>query len=212
MLTIPRFLLPVLLPLLLRLHAWAIVRPYFDIGPVENRYMLRGWLLGYHSRARNEDRPDSAQAWHGRELGRLHAWITERFAIRAHVIKRSDSDRALHCHPVSAISVVLSGGYWEVGKPNSECNLFPATYAEVLREIKQLDPKFAWFTEPKRFNVHWRGPGSIVARSAETPHRLVLPPGGEARTFWIMGRRRRGWGFYPDGQFVPAREYLQADA
>jgi hypothetical protein len=206
-LTIPKWLLP----LLLRLHAWAMTRPYYDLGPANDRYMLRGWLLGYHCRSRNEKRDKDVPQWHGRDLGRLHAWITDRLAIRAHVTLRSDHDRALHCHPVSAISVVLEGGYWEVGWPNSQCTMFPATYAHVLAEIKNAEPAFSWVGDPARFNIHWRAPGTIVYRTADTPHRLVLPPGTVSRSFWIMGRRQRRWGFYPGGKFVPAAEYLQAN-
>lgn len=203
MLTLPKFLLP----FLLRLHAWAMTRPYKDIGPLDNRYMLRGWLLGYHSAARNDDNP----GWHRRTRGRLHAWLTERIGIRAHVILRSDRDRALHDHPVAAVSVVLSGGYWEVGAPNEECRDRPYTYASLLRTLDKETPG-AFTSFNADFNVHWRGPGSIVARSADTPHRLVLPSGTSAKTFWIMGRKTRGWGFYPGGKFVPADEYLSKEA
>lgn len=194
---------------LLALHAWGMRRPYYDIHSAgEGLYMARGWVLGYHSRDRNEVRSPDAPAWHGRTLGRLHAWLTRRVAIRAHVTHRSDHDRALHDHPVSAISVVLENGYWEVTEPTDHAKRWPVVYARWM--------EFLPFSEPDRdddllrpFGIHWRGPGAVVYRPAEMPHRLVLPVGrGPAKSLWIMGRKRRSWGFHAPRGWVGWREYL----
>lgn len=56
------------------------------IGPMENPYMLRYWLV-----PRNP-----------------------LFNVYAHLILRSDDDRALHDHPWMNLSIVLDGGYIEV--------------------------------------------------------------------------------------------------
>lgn len=187
---------------LLRLHAWGSSRPYFDLPG----YMLRGWVLGYHSAARNHDNA----TWHGRTRGRLHAALTARIAIRAHTILRSDSDRAQHDHPVDSISIVLSGGYWEVGRPPGHAQLCPLTYRALLDYLPEATDENA--ETLALFNVHWRGPGAIVFRRAEDSHRLVLPTGAPpARTLWLIGRKRRSWGFHaPDG-WVHWREYLGVD-
>ena len=90
------------LPLLLRVHAWGMTRPYFDL----TGYMLRGWVLGFHSAMRN----DGSRTWHGRTRGKLHAWLTSKVAIRAHTVLRSDNERHLHDHPAASLSIVLEGG------------------------------------------------------------------------------------------------------
>ena len=58
-------------------------RPYFHLKDYMNRY----WVL----------KPAS---WHP-------------FAARVHEILRSDSDRHLHDHPWSYLTIILRGGYWE---------------------------------------------------------------------------------------------------
>ncbi len=191
----------ILLPPLRRLHAQAMRRPYFDLAG----YMRRGWLLGYHSAARNHDN----RHWHGKTLGRVHAWLTERIAIRAHEILRSDADRHRHDHPVDSISIVLGpDGYWEVSEPTALAVRWPSIYAALLDYVKCADtetdaPLMA------AFGIHWRGPGCIVARSAEASHRLVLPMGSQpVKTLWVMGRKRRSWGFHTPGGWVGWRKYL----
>lgn len=193
---IPAFLLP----LLMRLHAWAMRRTYFDLPG----YMNRGWLLGYHSAARNHDN----KHWHGRTLGRVHAWITERFAARAHTIMRSDRDRALHDHPVDAISIVLQGGYWEVCMPTTAAVRFPAQYAAMLDYLRFANPEVD-AQLMAAFGIHWRAPGAIVYRRAEAAHRLVIPVGNPpAKTFWLIGRKRRSWGFHDRDGWKHWRDYL----
>ncbi len=195
------FTLPApLLPALLRLHAWAMRREYFDLPG----YMNRGWLVGYHSAARNHDN----KQWHGRTLGRLHAWITERIAIRAHTILRSDNERHLHDHPVDSISIVLQGGYWEVCAPTPAAIRFPAQYIAMQDYLR--------FAMPEKdaelmaaFGMHWRGPGSIVCRRAEQAHRLVIPSGNPpAKTLWVLGKKRRSWGFHTSDGWKHWRDYL----
>lgn len=196
---VPRFTLP----LLLHLHAWAMRRPYFKLPG----YMARGWVLGYHSAARNHDN----RQWHGRTLGRLHAWLTERLACRAHTILRSDSDRALHDHPVDSISVVLDVGYWEVCAPTAAAVRWPTIYATVLHYARHADPAVDGALLAA-FGIHWRGPGAVVFRRAEDAHRLILPLGaGPAKTLWIIGRKRRSWGFHAPGGWKHWREYLGID-
>jgi hypothetical protein len=187
---------------LLRLHTWAMRRPYFHL----DGYMQRGWVLGYHSAARNAGNP----TWHGRTLGRLHAWLTERAACRAHTILRSDHDRARHDHPVNSISVVLDGGYWEVCEPPEAGVRFPEFYGRLLHFVPFAQPADRELLAA--FGIHWRGPGAVVYRRAEASHRLVIPVGGTpARTLWIVGRKRRSWGFITPEGWKSWRQYLGVD-
>lgn len=193
-----------LLPPLLRLHAWGSRRPYFDLPG----YMQRGWVLGYRSAERNAGNPE----WHGHAGGRLHAWLTSKVAIRAHTILRSDDDRALHDHPADSISVVLDGGYWEVCEPTAAAIERPHTYGLVLEHLQfarsvVASPHIVLMA--RAFGVHWRGPGAVVYRRAEAAHRLVIPTGhGPARTLWLIGPKRRSWGFHAPGGWRHWRDYL----
>lgn len=90
------------------------------------------------------------------------------FNIYLHQILRSDDPRALHDHPYWCLSIILRGGYWEV-RPGPELHSL-ATY--------------------------WRGPGSVIARLAKSPHRLEVMPSKPAWTIFITGPRFREWGFH----------------
>lgn len=190
--------------------------PYFDLPG----YMERHWVLGDRSPERNADYP----RWHGRRGGWLYRALTRHLAVRAHTILRSDVDRALHDHPWWSASIVLAGGYWEVCEPNAACRDHPEAYALVLRELPGFSTRKAVAIETaRRFNIHWRGPGSVVLRRARSAHRLVLPQCNgarcaptPARTLFVMGRKTNEWGFYPDcfnlHAKVPWRQYLRLDA
>jgi hypothetical protein len=67
------------------------------------------------------------------------------FALKLHIILRSDRDRELHDHPWSFITWMISGGYWE--------HRF-TTEPETARE--------------------WVKPGAIRFCRAPYPHRLEL--------------------------------------
>ncbi len=67
------------------------------------------------------------------------------FGVFLHHIHRSDSDRSLHDHPWSFVSVILKGGY-----------------TEELR------------LRPGHHEVGWRGPGSILVRPAKAAHRVTM--------------------------------------
>lgn len=106
------------------------------------------------------------------------------FGIHLHHILRSDSDRALHDHPWSFVSVILWGGYWEWVDGDMDGRV----YARVGT---------------------WKCPGSVLIRRAEHAHRVTLD-----RPCWSLvftGPRRRTWGFYGDSGWLPWREYLGLD-
>lgn len=154
--------------------------PYHDIGD----YMGRSWL-----------RPHNADE--------------SNWAARVHNVKRSDLDRALHDHPWINISVLLKGGYWEV-KPGSFQQAVESHFIGAADELLAAQ-NFIWLNSGvkatrkqlrayRAMGIHWRGPGAVVFRKATALHRLVLPEGQDAWSLFIMGPKKRDWGFQtPDG-------------
>lgn len=195
---------------LLRLHGSAQTTPYYHLSG----YMLRDWILGYRSPERNGDNPLWKKGHGPKPGGTLYRLLCRHIAIRAHTILRSDSDRHLHDHPGWSLSIVLEGGYWEVGEPNQTAINMPATYRFALG---QLD--LGWVSSDDsfdrdymaRFNVHWRGPGAIVFRRANCFHRLILPSNTVTKSIFAMGKKSNSWGFLtPEGK-VYWRTYLGLD-
>jgi hypothetical protein len=118
----------------------------------------------------------------GRENPLIVRWTLfrlPRFGIFLHKFCRSDHDRALHCHPWTFISIILRGGY-----------------SEIYQLPDAIHPC-----------EDWRGPGSILYRPAEWKHRVVLAAGKASWNLILVGRRRRKWGFWPNGQFCWWRKY-----
>lgn len=94
-----------------------------------------------------------------------------------HIQVKSDPERPLHDHPWNNMSVILAGGYDELYEP------FPSNSggrAPLWRKLRV---------------------GDSVFRTAETAHRLILPPDiPYVITLFTTGPKRREWGFwYPDG-------------
>lgn len=87
----------------------------------------------------------SCTAAHGPLLTRYHVIATRAFGVYLHHLHTSDEDRALHDHPWSFVSILLTGGYFE----------WTDTQVDGLRR-------------------HWRRPLSILYRPAEHAHRLEL--------------------------------------
>lgn len=106
------------------------------------------------------------------------------FSARIHKILRSDKDRDLHDHPQDYCSIILRGGYYEV------------TPGPVIDGDEQLWTQRRWY-----------GPGSVLFRRAESPHRLILPGDRHTVSLFITGPRRREWGFHTPEGWVPWKEY-----
>lgn len=93
------------------------------------------------------------------------------FNVTLHKIVKSD-DPIYHDHPWPFITVILKGGYWEHTPLFNNKN-------EFIGDIRT-----------------WRGPGSIVKRSADEFHWLEMHPDvGTATTLFFMGPQQRDWGF-----------------
>ena len=126
--------------------------PYYHLP----EYMERYWLLGADNVERNREKPGFAP----RRRSWLYRWLTNRIAARLHHTLRSDRDRALHDHPSWNISIVLTGGYWEVCEPNELSKDMSAFYGYILEQLESSpgQPHIA----AEWMNIRWRGPGSIV--------------------------------------------------
>ncbi len=120
---------------------------------------------------------------------RWHLWVPHwlhniGFRLNLHRWLRSDDDRVLHDHRGDSLSLILRGGYYEV-------------------------TSHAW--EPLKRK--WYGPGAVIFRRGETPHRVELKPGTTVWTLWLRWPFRREWGFYcPKGwrhyaDYINERDY-----
>lgn len=92
------------------------------------------------------------------------------FNVTLHKIVRSD-DPIFHDHPWSYMTIVLKGGYWE--------------HTPVFNDEGKMITEFQT----------WRGPGSIIKRSASEYHWLELDGEKPATTLFFMGPQQREWGF-----------------
>jgi hypothetical protein len=92
------------------------------------------------------------------------------FNVTLHKIVRSD-DPIFHDHPWPYLTIILKGGYWE--------------------HVPLYDEQGNMFGEVSK----WRGPGSIIKRSATAMHWLELDMGKPATTLFFMGKQEREWGF-----------------
>lgn len=130
-------------------------------------------------------------------------------SVYLHEFKRSDHDRHFHDHVSWSISIVLTGGYWELIPDCNNPVILARTFPEVVPAVGR-----AW---------KWRRPGSITFRRAHQPHIIALDyvfnergeriPSPHAmhkrriRSLWIRGPWRREWGFYTPAGWVKWDEY-----
>jgi hypothetical protein len=135
----------------------------FVIGPDENPYMIR-WRL-------------FECPW---------------FRVFFHRILRDDSDRHMHDHPFSFVSMILRGGYWE--------------WTPVVKKCTHGDA-FGYVSIPER---RWCRPFTILFRRATDLHRIALRDGRPAWTLVIAGSRQRQWGFHTEEGWVAHTEYFES--
>lgn len=109
-------------------------------------------------------------------------------SMRIHHIQRSDEGAFLHDHPWPSISIPLDSGYFEK---------------------LPLDQSQAPALDSAEYTVVWRAPGDVVSRKASDRHQILLDPGKEAWSLFIMGPWEKDWGFYLPTGFVYWRDHLQ---
>lgn len=106
------------------------------------------------------------------------------FCIYLHCVTRDDDDRALHDHPGANVSIILKGAYREI---LPDCS--------TLTSIST--PHYRVADIPYKRMI--RRAGAVIFRRATTPHRLEVVE-GPVWSLFIMGPKRRVWGFHcPSG-------------
>lgn len=104
--------------------------------------------------------------WCGWQLA-LHKWL------------RSDDDRALHDHSADNVSLLLTGGYWDISYRDG------------------------------KYRVDFRWPLIPYFRKAETPHRVrLLSNGKPVWSLWLRLPPRREWGFMCPNGWRHWRDYV----
>lgn len=130
--------------------------------------------------------PDGSDMYMERGVVIPPRWWTGGWSARVHGIRRSDRDRALHCHPWRNITIVLDGLMYELVPYRGDFNLFGEEITKSFR----------------------RAAGDVVSRKATDRHRLLIPEGGVCYTLFITAPWQRPWGFHTAKGFVPWRKYL----
>lgn len=122
-------------------------------------------------------------------------WLGRFGSIRLHKWLRSDDKRAKHDHPSDFLTLVLWGGYTDLGRKNEckTCNLKQPTCKDC------------------HFEEHLTR-GNIRRRSAEHVHTVDVDAGG-CWTLLYFWPERRTWGFWIAGKngrikFKAARRYF----
>ena len=136
----------------------------------------------------------SCTASRGPLLTRYHLIATRAFGIYVHHLHVSDEDRALHDHPWSFVTVLLSSGYFE---------WTPTTAPR--RTSARTDLRLVGY---QVFCRSWYPRFSVLYRPAEWAHRLEL-----VRPTWTLvfrWRVRRAWGFFSPRGWLPWRAYGRA--
>lgn len=133
----------------------------------------------------------SCQSQHGPLLTRYYLTPDWPIAVYLHQFHASDEDRALHDHPYSFITILLSSGYWEhvaetVWAHDSYHGDCPQRYERIARV--------------------WRRRFSILFRRAEHKHRVELEK-APTWTMVIRFKKRRMWGFHTKDGWVDWRKY-----
>lgn len=118
--------------------------------------------------------------------------IPRLFSIKLHKTLMSDS-ADLHDHPWSYISIMLRGGYWE--------------YRGWNIPIQDVD---TGKIEGSGYGIikEWYGPGSILIRKADRPHRLEIPEGKSCWTLIFTSYKWRKWGFETKQGWIPFEKGL----
>lgn len=122
-------------------------------------------------------------------MDRYYIFLKDRknfpFNVTLHRIKKSD-DPIMHDHPWPYMTIILKGGYWE---HTPVCD-------ENGKQIAQVS--------------NWRGPGSIIKRSAKEYHWLELDENvGPVTTLFFMGPQQREWGFLSKNKWIDHVTYLR---
>lgn len=122
-------------------------------------------------------------------LARLRVVETPWGGILLHALRRPDNTRALHDHPWTFWSIIVSGGYQEIFAPNLAAAVARGTSIEEPgpsdNEVQRI---WKWLSIHR---IH-RGEFHAITELAATPTWTVL----------LVGPRRSDWGFATPAGFV----------
>ena len=116
-------------------------------------------------------------------LDRLRIVGTPLFSLYLHRIHRPDAEPDPHDHPWWFASLILTGFYEEATWPDKR--------------------------NPQACRIRTRTRGSLRVMSRRSAHRITVTH-GPLWTLILTGPKRSSWGFWPDGQLVPWRDYMKA--
>ena len=165
--------------------------PDFEIGPPEDRYLLR-WIVGPWGRYERGSTPKNWWDGFKRKLPNLYL----------HRFRHDDEDRALHTHPWRSASWLLENAYWEV--------LFYPLTSERIEELRSRG-------EPRPTVKVFRPEGKLTFRRAKDAHRVVLDKRSgklcrienvEVVTAFFTWFVENAWGFECPKRFVPWQEFV----
>ena len=128
----------------------------------------------------NDDPARSAGVFSGRK-SLTHHRQGNGWQLYLHCIKRSDSDRELHDHPWNFVSIILWRGYVE------ETGCIYGHEACARRGRK------------------W--PGMVLLRPTTWRHRVHIASKPAWSLVFTSGKKRT-WGFWRDGDFIPWRQFI----
>lgn len=150
----------------------------------------RNWFLGFH-KVTLYDR--TASPWPVAYLVRYHILHTRWGRIMLHHILISDPSDCPHDHPWNFVSIMLKGAYTE----HRFVEKFPRY-------------KFDWLD---KHNGRWHTKTyyesfCVLRRPASTAHRLELPEGKTCWTLVITSNKKRAWGFWSIGRWIPWKKFV----
>lgn len=123
-------------------------------------------------------------------LTRYHLFDNRFFGVYLHRLNQSDEERAMHDHPWSFISIILTRGYTELTPGVVFDNPLTGLTDEIgASEDKTFYPQF-----------------SLLRRKAEHIHRLEME--GPTWSLVFRGPERRTWGFWPLNPVSMSRTWM----
>jgi len=139
------------------------------------------------------------------------------YSLKLHIILRSDDDRALHDHPWSFWTLMLSGGYFEHTRKKARITNGQFLVEETERTwIKPGSLRFCRSPHPHRLELAGEPP---IARPVdpELQHTViegfyspnVKPMFRPAITLVFMLPKKREWGFYTSKGWIKWSEFLR---
>lgn len=130
-------------------------------------------------------------------LTRLTVFGCSLFKIMIHWFHDSD-DECLHDHPWPFVSLIVKGGYWEY--------IPGLSIEDYARHLKKIEGIGAYGSVE---HVKWYKPWTILYRSANWIHRIVIDKNNKPVTLVVTGPKNRNWGFWTTFGWILHSNYLK---